>query len=388
MDLPSIMLPRGIEHGSRQASVFGIGVSFAVFIMVVIGLRLYVRISLINAIGVDDVLMVIGAIFTFGLSVASIIAAYHGTGRHVEDIPTPSLPPMLKAIYSTRLIYIVAMLFVKMSLLWFYLRLDRRRRMRWTVYCLMVFVIGISVSSFFVLAFSCYPPAMFWDVEGTVKGKCMSPGSQQAFYDANGILNIVTDIFIYLTPIPMLWGVKISGRKKTALFGIFGLGILAVAAGCVRYDYVRLLSNTADQYYYLADSLNWCSIEIYVAIFCGSAPALSVLIKTYAPRVFGSSYGRHDYEGDGHTPGNSSGQTPAQKLSGRSKDIWHKAKISGRRGLQDTTLTGSEEAIVPGDGIVLKTELRMDVMQRERENVEAAVADEATYKGKGVKQSV
>ena len=129
-------------------------------------------------------------------------------------------------------------------------------------------------------------------------------------------------------------------------------------------------------------------LKYHKAIFCGSAPALSVLIKTYAPRVFGSSYGRHDYEGDGHTPGNSSGQTPAQKLSGRSKDIWHKAKISGRRGLQDTTLTGSEEAIVPGDGIVLKTELRMDVMQRERENIEAAVADEATYKGKGVRQSV
>ncbi|PLB50030.1 hypothetical protein P170DRAFT_463334 [Aspergillus steynii IBT 23096] len=387
MDLPSFLLPRGIEHGTRQASVFGIGISFAVFIMVVILLRLYVRISLINAIGVDDVLMVIGAVFTFGLSVASMIAAYHGTGKHVEEIPMTSLPPMLKAIYSTRLIYIIAMLFVKMSLLWFYLRLDRRRRMKWTVYFLMFFVIGISVSSFFVLAFSCYPPAMFWDVEGTVEGECMSPGSQQAFYDANGILNIVTDIFIYLTPIPMLWGVKISGRKKGALFAIFGLGILAVAAGCVRYDYVRLLSNTADQYYFLADSLNWCSIEIYVAIFCGSAPALSVLIKTYAPRVFGSSYGRHDYESD-NTPGNSSGQTPAQRLSGRGKDIWHKAKISGRRGLQDTTLTGSEEAIVPGDGIVLKTELRMDVMQRERENAEAAVADEATYKGSGVRQSV
>ena len=173
---------------------------------------------------------------------------------------------------------------------------------------------------------------------------------------------------------------------------------------CVRYDYVRLLSNTADQYYFLADSLNWCSIEIYVgmishpipscvhilsnpAIFCGSAPALSVLIKTYAPRVFGSSYGRYNYESD-NTPGNSSGQTPAQRLSGRGKDIWHKAKISGRRGLQDTTLTGSEEAIVPGDGIVLKTELRMDVMQRERENAETAVVDEAKYKGNGVRKSV
>lgn len=54
MDLPTFLLPRGIEHGTRQASVFGIGISFAVFVLVVICLRLYVRISLINAIGVDD----------------------------------------------------------------------------------------------------------------------------------------------------------------------------------------------------------------------------------------------------------------------------------------------------------------------------------------------
>lgn len=70
-------------------------------------------------------------------------------------------------------------------------------------------------------------------------------------------------------------------RKKIALFGVFGLGSFSVAgmslpfsmperesdtneAGCVRYDYVRMLSSSRDQSYYLADSLNWCGIEIYV----------------------------------------------------------------------------------------------------------------------------
>lgn len=124
---------------------------------------------------------------------------------------------------------------------------------------------------------------------------------------------------------------------------------------------------------------------MYKAIFCGSAPSLSVLVKTYAPRVIGSSY-RRDYNSD-NTPGNSN-QTPGQKFSGRGKDVWHKAKISGRRGLQDTTLTGSEEAIVPGDGIVMKTELRMDVMQRERENSEVGVTEEVQFKGDGTRQSV
>jgi hypothetical protein len=43
----------------------------------------------------------------------------------------------------------------------------------------------------------------------TVSGHCMSASSQQTLYEANGVLNIVTDILIYLTPIPMLWKVQI-----------------------------------------------------------------------------------------------------------------------------------------------------------------------------------
>lgn len=44
----------GIEAGTRQASVFGVGISFIVFISVVMGLRMYVRVKMIQAVGVDD----------------------------------------------------------------------------------------------------------------------------------------------------------------------------------------------------------------------------------------------------------------------------------------------------------------------------------------------
>jgi hypothetical protein len=93
---------------------------------------------------------------------------------------------MMQAIYSTRLLYVLAMWFVKMSLLVFYLRLDTRRSMRWTVYGLIFVVTGFSIASFIILAISCFPPALFWDQ--TVEGDCMTPAAQQAFYDANGVI--------------------------------------------------------------------------------------------------------------------------------------------------------------------------------------------------------
>lgn len=105
-------------------------------------------------------------------------------------------------------------MFVKLSLLWFYLRLDHRRYMRWSVYGIMLVVFGLSIGSTFFTIFSCSPPSKFWDMTGTVKGHCSSAHSIQVYYDANGILNIVTDIFIFFIPIPMLWKLHISKVRE------------------------------------------------------------------------------------------------------------------------------------------------------------------------------
>ncbi|OJJ53598.1 hypothetical protein ASPSYDRAFT_62178 [Aspergillus sydowii CBS 593.65] len=342
---------RELVPGSRQASVFGVGGAFVAFISAVIAARVYVRVVMLHALGTDDVLMVLGSILAFGLTAASMTAAYYGVGRHVDDIPKETMVPMLKSIYSTRIIYVLSLGFVKVSLLIFYLRLDHRRYMKWIVYALQFVVVGLTIASVFILAFSCYPPAKFWDLTGEAEGHCMDPDSQQVFYEANGILNIITDICIYLAPIPMLWGVRISNRRKGALFGVFGLGILSIAAGCVRYDFVKKLAHNPDQYYSLADSLNWCSIEIYVAVFCGSAPALSVLVKTYAPALLGSS-GR-----TGHSHGHPSGPGGTYRLSSRP---------TNRRRLSDTIdLNGSQDNIIAGqgrsEGIMMKTDIHMEV---------------------------
>ncbi|PLN79925.1 hypothetical protein BDW42DRAFT_194789 [Aspergillus taichungensis] len=338
----------GLVDGTRQASTFGVGISFMVFISIVMLLRVWVRVVVLRALGIDDILMIIGTLLTFGLTIATMVGAYYGLGRHMSDIPPEGMIPMMKAIYATRLLYIIGMGFVKMSLLWFYLRLDHRKLMKWAVYFSMFFTIGLTVSSIFVTVLSCIPPSKFWDPTGKKPGHCISPEQQQIFYEANGALNIVSDILIFLTPIPMLWGIQLSTRKKGALFVVFGLGILSIAASCVRYDFVKRLAATKDQYYQLADSLNWCEIEVFVAIFCGSAPALSVAMKHFFGRVWGSTHG---YGSNMQTPGQSYGN----RLSTLNKNSRHQR-------LDESERFGSE------DGIVMKTDIRMEVSDRDLED--------------------
>ncbi|KAI2832666.1 hypothetical protein CBS147345_1418 [Aspergillus niger] len=256
-------LGKGTSFTGQQTTVLGIGVAFMAFTSVVIALRVYVRTLLLRAWGADDVLMVIGTILTYGLSIASIVAAYYGVGKHYSDVHIEDQVPMFKCIWATRLLYVLGLCFIKLSLLWFYLRLETRRFMQWLVYSVIFIVLGVSISSFFVDTLSCIPPSKFWN--STKSGHCMSTASQQKFYEVNGILVIVMDILIWAVPIPMLWRVRISLRKKIAVLGVFSVGLLSIAAACVRYNTVLQLANNPDETYVLAASLNWCGIEAYVA---------------------------------------------------------------------------------------------------------------------------
>ncbi|BCS28619.1 uncharacterized protein APUU_70189A [Aspergillus puulaauensis] len=349
---------------NRHAATFGVGIGFIVFDSVVIALRIYARAFMLRALGTDDILMIIGAILNFGLSVTIMIGSNYGIGKHALAISPSDSVPMLKCIWVTRLLYTASMGFVKMSLLWFYLRLDPRNHMRWAVFFVMFINVGLSLASFIGALAGCSPPSLFW-TDPTAEG-CMPMGPQQRFYEVNGILNIVTDILTYLLPVPMLYSLQLSLRKKGAILGIFGLGILSIAAACVRYNFVIKLASAAEEYYLLlADSLNWCTIEAYVAIFCGCAPSLSILIKTYAPTVFGSS------------------NATSTKSPNASYIMQRRTPLKGNRrlGRGDITL-GSQDAIVTGgnpdqdpdqEGIVMKTDIQMDVAS-------AKSAEDATYK--------
>jgi len=42
-----------------------------------------------------------------------------------------------------------------------------------------------------------------------------------AFYLAMGSLNLVTDIFVVLMPIPILWSLQLPAARKSALVAVF-----------------------------------------------------------------------------------------------------------------------------------------------------------------------
>ena len=85
----------------------------------------------------------------------------------------------------------------------------------------MAFDIAYLSTVFFVYLFYCKPEAATWDY--TLKGKCVDGWSVDIF---NGALNIFTDTVILIIPLPMLWHLQLSVRRKLGVSVVFFVGAL------------------------------------------------------------------------------------------------------------------------------------------------------------------
>ncbi|KAI1651716.1 uncharacterized protein F4817DRAFT_364688 [Daldinia loculata] len=114
------------------------------------------------------------------------------------------------------------------------------------------------------------------------------------------IFGIILDIWILMIPLPTLKHLQISKRSRHVLYGLFGAGGLATAFSCARLYSIHTYTLAADPF---RDSILvnvWSMVEINVAIWCASAPALKPL---FSPRRFldsGKSSSSRNYHNLNH----------------------------------------------------------------------------------------
>lgn len=111
------------------------------------------------------------------------------------------------------LCYNLSTLFVKASILFFYLRFAAANRpFRIAVYVVLFAVIGYTLPAGFMFLYLCQPVQKFWD--SAVEGVCFSG---YAAFLAPSVLNSVTDVVILLLPIWLLWPLRVRMGQKIAV---------------------------------------------------------------------------------------------------------------------------------------------------------------------------
>ncbi|KAI4635274.1 uncharacterized protein J4E87_000224 [Alternaria ethzedia] len=171
-------------------------------------------------------------------------------------LESPSLAAMLKLVLAQTILYHLASNLVKASFLVQYLRLFLViPQIVWICNVLLILVFGATAWGIFGNIFLCEPVQSYWNV--TLSGKCMN---KENHFWSTSIIGLVLDFSIWVLPIPVIGKLNLPSRQKLGLVAVFGL-----EAG----TYAIIFS----------------TIEVNVAIICGSLLVMKPLIARFLPGI-------------------------------------------------------------------------------------------------------
>lgn len=131
-----------------------------------------------------------------------------------------------QALTISTYIYLALAGIIKLSCLLFYRRVFSPNKA--TLVCIYggIWFVAISYTAMvFATIFECIPVRRTWNK--LTPGHCY-PAKILPYF--SGALNVVTDIYVLVLPIPSLWHLNLKMSRKIRVMAIFALGILYVQA--------------------------------------------------------------------------------------------------------------------------------------------------------------
>ncbi|KAG5979958.1 hypothetical protein E4U55_004539 [Claviceps digitariae] len=256
---------------------------------IAVGLRTYTRVVLMKSYQADDILMLIAqTIFTI-TCVIQFEAVSSGVGRHNAAITNED--QRIEAIMWQALgvaNYVLNMMFVKLSIGLFLLRIATQKSYIWAIRIVLVIITLWSIGLFIWDIFQCSPIQKQWDYRITT-GTCAGADEVLVAAYALSVMTVLTDWFFALIPIPMLWGVKMSTQAKATVIVILSLGIFASIATMIRIKFLTEIELTDDILFRPTDASVWTLVEVGVAITASSLATVRPLLHNLQIRGFMST---------------------------------------------------------------------------------------------------
>jgi hypothetical protein len=261
---------------TRTASVQAFVAVCLVVSLVFASLRLWVRLKIIRGFGKDDWAMVAAIFLLIFSGVLCVIASTLGLGRHMSSLLHGEKIFILVLIWVASVGYLATVIVLKSAFLLQYRRvfpLPRFQRL-----CdLFLWFLAIWFLTGFITHFSlCQPVKNQWSPEVAQSGK--SCRARYDFWLANGIIHVVTDIVLFLMPLPMIKRLPLDKTHKIALGGVFSLGFFICAISVIRLKtlYGALLGR--DPSWGMSTTLFWSVGEATCAFLCLCIPTLRPLL--------------------------------------------------------------------------------------------------------------
>jgi len=200
-----------------------------------------------NGITLDDYLILFATICVIGQCASGLgFGPPHGMGRHVIVVSSYDQMMVRKGDYIFSHFYDFALVSVKLGILAFYYRVFVHPIFRKLVLATAAFVAAWGIGITVTLFLACRPLRSYWDV--TVPGKCLQMVN---FVYFTNISNLITDIWIFLMPVPMIWHLQLQTKKKLLLSFIFCIGLATCVISSIRLTVVLGRGSPDFTWYYV-----------------------------------------------------------------------------------------------------------------------------------------
>ncbi|KAK6498432.1 hypothetical protein TWF481_011024 [Arthrobotrys musiformis] len=306
-------LPRTPGAGHILVPVFTV---FTVLTTIIIALRLYSRQTVAGGVRGYDWLMVLGYFMTL---VYSSSALYHAvninTGSQFWDYTWNEIALQQIVYMCLDVIYPITSLIIKSSLLLFYYTLSPARYLKWSVWATFGFTCATALTAALYSVLRCRP-VNFWAEWFT---STCDPHQTIPFL-VTGSLMILSDVIIWVLPLPMVMRLKLYRRERIAAIFTFSLGIFACIAAIFRLKALHkyFLTDSGTGRYPIINT--WGVVELNLAIICASAPALRALCIKHAPKLL--SYGSNGSESNSNgSNGSSNGGGPSDRARKNTRSV-------------------------------------------------------------------
>lgn len=131
------------------------------------------------------------------------------------------------------------MLFAKMSIGFFLLRVTVYRAHVWIIRSAMAITAVTGVMFLLATLFQCSPVSFFWTKAVGAQGKCLDIEVIIALTYFYSAVSALCDFTFGILPVFMLWNLNMSRKTKTAVAPILSMACIASAGLLVRTAYVK-----------------------------------------------------------------------------------------------------------------------------------------------------
>ncbi|KAH8677630.1 hypothetical protein BX600DRAFT_506655 [Xylariales sp. PMI_506] len=275
---------------NHQSTVIGLTVPFLICSWTCIVSRLYTRIRIVHSPGWDDILVAMFLVSGTMNGICLCVASKFGLGQHILLLSENNLVRFLQSHYVANASYCMSTALIKLSLLFQYLRIFERGRMRLVCIC-MLWITGVWGLLASILAwFNCNPVYGYWD--WAAAKHCWGFASIQRFeffatYAAHAATNMVLDFIVLSIPLPLIFR---DSREKRRLYALFAVG--GLVSGISIWRMVVIAKHKAATYptfdptWYGPPVVVLGMMEVNAASMCASIPVFWPAISQRIDQIF------------------------------------------------------------------------------------------------------